>query len=370
LLSSATAGDDAAQQQRGIGKAAMVDTEILLQPTSESSPCGEALDYDIDFLELEIAARGRSEQQMGDAVSAGEEPDWRAVETMAEALCGRSKDLRVAVLLARARLRNDGFAGFEEGLRLLAGYAESYWDTVHPMPEPDEDETIRINALAALADPAYLLGDVRRAPLVHSASLGAVSLRDVQIANRRLTPGADTPAVTLGDIEARFLAAPPHQLAAAASSLKNCADAVDVMAKIMTERGPGDLGNPLDALAETLREARAEVDSHIAAPTPQAVGDAAQTGEDGEVAAAVAVAAAPMRAAVASGEIRGRADIVMMLDRICRWYATNEPASPVPDLLERAKRLVSQNFLALLLELAPAGADQFRALAGIRDAEN
>jgi type VI secretion system protein ImpA len=192
----------------------------------------------------------------------------------------------------------------------------------------------------------------------------------VQIANRRLTPGADTPAVTLGDIEARFLAAPPHQLAAAASSLKNCADAVDVMAKIMTERGPGDLGNPLDALAETLREARAEVDSHIAAPTPQAVGDAAQTCEDGEVAAAVAVAAAPMRAAVASGEIRGRADIVMMLDRICRWYATNEPASPVPDLLERAKRLVSQNFLALLLELAPAGADQFRTLAGIRDAEN
>jgi type VI secretion system protein ImpA len=368
LLPSATAGDDAAQQQRGIGKAAMVDTEILLRPTSDSSPCGEALDYDIDFLELEIAARGRSEQQMGDAVSAGEEPDWRAVETMALALCGRSKDLRVAVLLTRARLRNDGFAGFEEGLRLLAGYAESYWDTVHPMPEPDEDATIRINALAALADPADLLGDVRRAPLVHSASLGAVSLRDVQIASRRLTPGADTPAVTPGDIEARFLAAPPDQLAAAAASLKNCADAVDVMAKIMTERGPGDLGNPLDALAETLREARAEIDAHSAAPTPKAVADAAAASEGGE--ASVAAAVAPVWAAVAFGEIRGRADIVMMLDRICRWYAANEPASPVPDLLERAKRLVSQNFLALLLELAPAGADQFRTLAGIRDAEN
>jgi type VI secretion system protein ImpA len=368
LLPSATAGDDAAQQQRGIGKAAMVDTEILLQPTSESSPCGEALDYDIDFLELEIAARGRNEQQMGDAVSAGEEPDWRAVQTMALALCERSKDLRVGVLLARARLRNDSFAGFEEGLRLLAGYAERYWDTVHPMPEPDEDATIRINALAALADPADLLGDVRRAPLARSASLGAVSLRDVQIASRRLTPGVDTPAVTLGDIEARFLAAPPDQLSATAASLESCADAVDVMAKIMTERGPADLGNPLDALAETLREARTEVDAHIAAPAPKAVADAAAASEDGE--ASVAAAVAPIRAVVASGEIRGRADIVMMLDRMCRWYAANEPASPVPDLLERAKRLVSQNFLALLLELAPAGADQFRTLAGIRDAEN
>jgi type VI secretion system protein ImpA len=368
LLPSATAGDDAAQQQRGIGKAAMVDTDMLLQPTSDSSPCGEALDYDIDFLELEIAARGRSEQQMGDAVSAGEEPDWRAVETMALALCGRSKDLRVAVLLARARLRNGGFTGFEEGLRLLAGYADRYWDTVHPMPEPGEDATIRINALAALADPTDLLGDVRRAPLAHSAALGAVSLRDVQIASRRLTPGTDTPAVTLGDIEARFLAAPPDQLAATAAALKNCADAVDVMAKIMTERGPSDLGNPLDALVETLREAQAEVDAHIVTRTPQAVADVAPMSEDGEMSASVA--AAPVRAAIASGEIRGRADIVMMLERICRWYAANEPASPVPDLLERAKRLVSQNFLALLLELAPAGADQFRTLAGIRDAEN
>jgi type VI secretion system protein ImpA len=335
----------------------MVDTAVLLRPASDALPSGEALDYDVDFLELEIAARGRSEQQMGDAVSAGEEPDWSDVETMALALCERSKDLRVAILLARARLHNTGFAGFEEGLRLLAGYVERYWASVHPVPEPDEDDTIRINALAALSDPADLLGDVRRAPLTRSRAFGALSLRDVQIAKRRLTPGVDTPQVALVDIDAVFVATPPDELAQTAAALAGCIDALDAIAKVLNEKASGDYGSPLDNLGEALREAYAELDSRV---TTRTAPDKA--GED---------AAAPVSGSVPAitGEIGGRGDIVMILDRICRWYATNEPASPVPALLERARRLVSQNFLALLLEVAPAGAEQFRNLAGIRDDE-
>ena len=72
-----------------------------------------------------------------------------------------------------------------------------------------------------------------------------------------------------------------------------------------------------------------------------------------------------MKQAPLSNDIRDRNDIVGMLDRICRWYRANEPSSPVPPLLERAKRLVAKDFMALLLELAPEGAAQFRALAGL-----
>jgi type VI secretion system protein ImpA len=349
--------------QRGNCIAAMVDTERLLLPHPGESPCGEVLDYDVDFLKLEIVARGRSEQQMGYAISAGEEPDWRTVENMTLALCERSKDLRVGVLLARARLHNDGFIGFEEALRLLGGYVDRFWDAVHPMPEPDEGHTIRVNALA---DPVDLLGDVRRTPLASSAVLGPVSLRDVQIANRRLAAGADTPVINLADIEARFLATQPDQLAATAAALSGCIEAVDVMARVMTACAPSDLGSPLDALGEALRDARAEFEPYLATPEPQA---APAEGEASAEDASVEVAGS-LRVFAASGEIHVRADIEITLERICRWYATNEPASPVPDLLERAKRLVSQNFLALLLELAPAGAEQFRHLAGIRDRQD
>ncbi len=37
----------------------------------------------------------------------------------------------------------------------------------------------------------------------------------------------------------------------------------------------------------------------------------------------------------------------------------------MPALLERAKRLVSKDFMALLLELAPEGAAHYRSIAGL-----
>ncbi len=55
-----------------------------------------------------------------------------------------------------------------------------------------------------------------------------------------------------------------------------------------------------------------------------------------------------------------------MLDKICKYYAQNEPASPVPLLLERAKRLVPKNFFEVLEDLAPDGMSQLLMVSGPR----
>jgi type VI secretion system protein ImpA len=298
FLASDMDGADVALEE--VGEATMIDVEVLLEPLSETLPSGGALDYDVGFLQLEIAARGRSEQQMGDAVSAGEEPDWLLVEQLALELCGRSKDLRVAVLLARARLHSADFAGLDEGLRLLAGYVERYWDSVHPQPEPGEDDTIRVNALAALSDAAGLLGEVRRTPLARAAGFGSVSLREVQIANRRLTPGADTPEIASVDIEGVFLTAAPADLVETAAALNNCLASLDAMAKTLTERGSFDYSGHFEALAEALRDGLAEIKSRAAPPTMPA-----EASED---------LPAPVPAAIVPGEIRGRSDVVVLLE--------------------------------------------------------
>jgi type VI secretion system protein ImpA len=72
---------------------------------------------------------------------------------------------------------------------------------------------------------------------------------------------------------------------------------------------------------------------------------------------------------VASGTIRSRADVSLLLDRICRYYADHEPSSPVPLILERAKRLVTMNFLDILKDLTPDGVPQFGVVAGIKEEE-
>jgi type VI secretion system protein ImpA len=53
-----------------------------------------------------------------------------------------------------------------------------------------------------------------------------------------------------------------------------------------------------------------------------------------------------------------------MLDRICDYYSRNEPSSPVPLLLRRARSLVTKDFMGIMQDLAPAAIAQIEAIRG------
>ena len=151
------------------------DYAELLEPIDGAFPCGEPLDYDPGFLEFERATRAGPERQAGDQTVAGETQDWRHVAELGVELAGRSKDIRIAVALARAWLATEGFAGLAGGLSLIAGYLDGYWDELHPAPDADDggDQTIRLNALANLRDAAGLLAEIRRVPLAAARGVEA-----------------------------------------------------------------------------------------------------------------------------------------------------------------------------------------------------
>ncbi|MEO6786143.1 MAG: type VI secretion system protein TssA, partial [Chthoniobacteraceae bacterium] len=67
-----------------------------------------------------------------------------------------------------------------------------------------------------------------------------------------------------------------------------------------------------------------------------------------------------------SGNIRSRQDVIRVLDQICDFYKRTEPASPVPLILRRARRLVDMDFVQLLTDLAPDSLTQINVIAGIR----
>jgi type VI secretion system protein ImpA len=71
--------------------------------------------------------------------------------------------------------------------------------------------------------------------------------------------------------------------------------------------------------------------------------------------------------AVAIGGIRSRQDAERALDAVAAFFRTNEPSSPIPLLLERAKRLVAKDFLEVLAELAPEALGPAKAASGVRD---
>ena len=66
---------------------------------------------------------------------------------------------------------------------------------------------------------------------------------------------------------------------------------------------------------------------------------------------------------------RSRQDAVRALDAVAEFFRRNEPSSPVPLLVDRAKRLVSKNFLEVLEDVAPDAVSVARAFGGLKDGE-
>jgi type VI secretion system protein ImpA len=72
------------------------------------------------------------------------------------------------------------------------------------------------------------------------------------------------------------------------------------------------------------------------------------------------------RAPVGNGPfvITRREDVIEGLDKIIAWLERNEPSSPLPMLLKRAKRLSTMSFMDILRDISPDGVTQAEVLVG------
>ena len=337
--------------------------DALQAPVSEASPCGDDLEYDPAFIALESAAQGKPEQQFGDTVIPAVEPEWRQVAEQAQALLARSKDVRSAVLLLRAGTRMQGLAGFTLGLQLLSGLLERYWDGIHPKLDADDDNdpTMRLNALAPLADEGMVLRDLHDAPLGVARGVGPIRVRDIAIAHNAMAPvGGEvyTPSQIQGGLEAIQAEAPePLRLAMALPAL------VARLQSLLDERSGRsnavDLSR-LRAIAQLLHTACSAA-AGAAAPVGSAEAGAVE-------APAPAAEAAPLRAA-APGELRSRQDVLQTLDRVIRYLEQTEPGNPAPLLIARAKKLIGVSFLEIMADLAPNALDTIETVTGKQASE-
>lgn len=327
----------------------------LFEPVSAAAPSGENVEYSARFLALEEALRGTPEVEIGNTKTPAEPPDWQAVRRLALDLSAETRDLRVVVALARAALKVDGAVGLAPALALLAHLVTHQWDTVHPQLEADDafDPTLRINVLSALAEPSQLPRDVRTTPLVQVRALGSFSLKDIEQAREqgRGDNAADGGAPAMSVIDAAFAATGQEDLAATGAALDASLASVRALEEQLALRVGIGMGLDLAPMATVLVQAAGAVAAHVQGPAAVAAVEPSAL-EQGAVPRA--------NAGVAS-----RADVVRMLDLLCTYYVDHEPASPVPLLLQRARRLVDKNFVELLQDLAPDGLGQLSKASGV-----
>lgn len=347
----------------------VIDSEALLEEIAAETPCGEDLEYDPAFAELEELLQGAPERQYGDTIIPAQPPDWRAVKKTALSLFERTKDLRVAVALARALLHTDGLPGFTDGLEVVRGLIERHWQGLYPPLDPDDDDdpTLRVNVLVALCDQDATLRGLRETPLVDSRALGRFSLRDVQIASGALTPvttADEAELPTQAKIDGAFQDADLEELQASAGAVSAAIELAARIEAALTDRVGVTQAPDMSALSGVLKEIRQVLAEQL---HKRGVGLADEGGGDatGEEGASTGAATAGQRLVV--GEIGSREDAIRMLDKIGEYFERYEPSSPVPFLLKRTKKLVTKDFMAILNDLAPGGAEQASLIFGLQN---
>lgn len=335
----------------------------LLAPVSSDSPCGDDLEYELAFIELQNAARGKPEQQFGDTVIPGEEPDWRVVLAQSMALLERSKDLRVAALLMRSATRLGGLAAFVATGRWLNTLLQRYWDGIHPLldAEDDNDPTMRVNALQALADSSMMVADLREAVVASVRGLGPVRVKDIEAALAAGHGRSDDSGPTQEQIT-RGLAEVLAQQAGALDPALQCASVIAELQQTVNERcGRGDLLDlsPLRRPAQVVQQLCRVVQADAGGGAADAAAPAAQALE--ATAPAPAVAAATSHRGMATRE-----DAIRTLDRVIEFLEKTEPSNPAPLLIQRAKRLIGASFMEIMADLAPDAVSGVEHISGRR----
>ena len=369
----------------------MLDLAPWLDVLDGENPSGRSLRDHPSFHDIERLMQPRVEvvrDERNNPVSHTTVPvDWAAVLAKAEDLRRHGRDLRLLAIVTRALANERGLAGLGDGLTLVARTLEAHWETLHPelkaAASPREAAVRRINALLQLqSDADGALGDLRRATVFVARGLGPVTGRelergtlDARTVLAELASGlaaADQARITaehealVGRVRAACAAEADQradQWAALLEGARGALDGLDALEAALAARLGAPV--PLPELRRFLERTRATLKRAV--PVPGA-GPAAEASPEAERAAAAApVAAAATNGAGLPDRLTSRQEVIACLDKIIEFYDRTEPASPVPFLARRMRRMVPMDFLELMEDLAPSGLKEFRSLAGIGD---
>lgn len=328
--------------------------ELLLEITPEE-PCGVNLEYDPLFLEFEQVLQGKPEVEYGSVVTQAISSDWKLVKGLALQLLTRTRDLRVLVPFSRALLHVDGFVGFSAGLSLIERLLASRWDSLHPQLDQDDgnDPTLRVNTLSTLVDFSAVLGAVEQTPVVASRMHGTFCLRDIDIITGErvsTSEGSEKPSMQM--LDAAFLEAGQTEIEKIYDALDMAWNSVMRIEVMLTDRVGAAQALDFSPLVKLLKRARDFVQQKMVQKTD--VISVHSTVDAQNVVATVA----------SSGAITSSEDVVNMLEKMCAYYASHEPSSPIPLLLQRALRLIDKSFIEILQDLTPDGLGQVYQISG------
>lgn len=327
----------------------VIDVEALLVPISDDKPSGENLQYSPLYDEIKEARRSEDNLAQGDWEREPKAAEWSTVvELGTSALLSQTKDLQIGAWLTEAVVELHGFVGLRDGLRLMRGLHERFWETLYPEID-GEDLDARANALAWLDSKLEI--PLKKVALTNSGSGIDYSYIQWEESTKFEIPAklegldgdeytrltelkaqAEAEGKTTSDVwrkakdssrrafyEATYLA------------LNECWEEFQAIDRVMDQRfgrqtpGLGTIKKSLDAvrtLVEKLVKEKRILEPDPVADSGLAAGEASSDGSGG--------------VSGSSGPVRDRVEALRRLAEVAQYFQRTEPHSPVAYLVERA----------------------------------
>jgi type VI secretion system protein ImpA len=321
--------------------------EGLLNPIPGDNPSGKTLRYDPVYDKIREARREEDVLPQGDWSREVKKSDFPLVIKLAtEALSTKSKDLQLAAWLTEAIMFRDHVVGLREGLDLLRGFMETFWDTLYPEID-DGDLEFRAGPLGWVG--SKLDSGVRRLPITKS-KLDYFKYQE----SRRV--GYEADAVTEEKAAARVTA-----IAEKKCTAEEFDAAVSVTGDAYYEKLSTNLVAALESLQSletltdekfgreapsygSLRTALEELQDFVKQyhkPAEEVTEEAAEASAEEAVeesAASVASGASGAKKKSVTAEPADRDDALQRLAVVAHFLRHESPVNPVPYLLLRALR--------------------------------
>lgn len=366
--------------------------ERYLKEIAPGSPCGENVEADPGFADLERETKGTPERQIGDSIIPAKEADWKRVRDLAFPLLERSRDIQVTMHLTCALVHTDGYDGLDFGLTLIKDYLQRYWDEIYPRQDPEDDyPVLRMNTLSTLNDYDKILDPLANIPLTLS-KLGNYSWNQIETLKNKVDAlshmtqdtyskrdfDKDSPDTLeeatkkasdeLASIDAAFKDTDFETLKSREKTLKHALEQAEEILAITSEKAGSENAPDVSRLITLLKSIQKLLAEKIK------IKEASVLEQDASKAAApdelVPSGLAGRNTATVKGTgIQSREDVIAAIDVICKYFERYEPSSPVPFLLQRAKNLLSMNFMEILQDLTPDAVSQAEKICGVRKTE-
>lgn len=356
-----------------------IDLEALLAPIPGENPAGESLRYAGLYDEIREARRSDDDLPQGEWKRELKVADWDEVKSLAtDALAQKTKDIQVAAWLTEALIKLHGLAGMSDGLQLLTGLLQQYWDSAYPEVE-DDDLDARANSLAWLdRQAAIALQDVEM-----SGAQGMENYTFLQFRKTRLPEEFGRISQTSPDEAARMReaaekgaeewgrmvqATPRRFYEEAFTRVENCAQDLQSLDRCMDDK----FGRQTPGLSE-LKKSLEEIQDVLTKIVKEK-----RLAEPGEVAASPALAVsvgAPVAASsgVHAGKaVENREQALARLAEVADFFHRTEPHSPVSYLVNRAVkwgRMPLEKWLEDVIKDSSV-LDQLQEMLGLKTGEN